>query len=226
MATKLSWTLRGPGWRLAFKAVVFGLLLYFFYLDPSWWRALFFLIFTFWAYGKPLFNFLAFLPIFLVMLVLSFWFVLSRVEGLLTAVILAAGFAVLLGVKNLILTHRQIWLYLLAIFLSYGLLLNFFLLNQGDLFWLEWLLTTLLLLLLFKNTFGEWLLAAAAALLLGELLWVVSWLPIGFFSSGNLVFLTGLLLFQSFHQERLRLRHLSLFGLLTLIVLISSYWRI
>ncbi len=227
MATKLSWTLRSPGWRLAFKALIFGLLLYFFYLDPSWWRALIFLIFTFWAYSQPLFNFLALLPIFLVILILSFWLVwLPLAYQLPVVLILAAGFAVLLGAKNLILTHRQSWLYGLAIFFSYGLILNFFLLDQGGLFWLQWLLTILLLLLLFKNVFGEWLLAVAAALLLGEFLWVAAWLPIGFFSSSNLVFLVSLLLLQSFHQERLRWRDLGLFALLTLIVLVSSYWTI
>lgn len=215
------------GWRLAAKAVIFGVALYFFYLDPSWWRALIFLLLAGGFYIRPLFNLINFLPLLLALLLLAIW--LAGLPHLgwrfLLALILAAAYGLLLAAKNLVLIHRPQWLYILAGGLGYLTLINFFFLEKSDFSW-RWLLAVLLFYLIFKNLFGESLPAVLGTLLIGQLLWVIAWLPIGFFSSANLSFLAFILLLDIFHKEQVSWRQLGLMAALMAVVLVTAYWRL
>lgn len=225
MAGKFRLTLRNQVWRSAFKALLFGLALFFFYLNPSLWRALLFVIISGWLYSRPLFNSLAYLPLFSALLILSFWLWPSPPYQLPLVFLLSFSFWALLGLKNLYLTYRQYWSYFISLLLSYLTFLNFFLAAKTFFFW-HWLLLLIVVALILKNIFDDKLVTALGALIIGQLLWAVAWLPIGFLASANLLFLTTLLLLDSFYQERLLSRDLALFALLAVLILGTSYWVI
>ena len=227
MATKLKLGTKNPIYTLAFKALVFGFFLYIYnsHLGLFWGAVL--VLFSFLLYSTPLFNFLSYLPIFLTILTLSLW--VGTIGGWIVALslwLLSLSFGILLGLKNLYLTNRKYWHYFISFAMSYLLFLNFFLLDKSSLFWLKWLAVIVLLFLLFKNLLSNNVASGILALIIGELLWVVTWLPVGFLSSANLLMLSLFFIVDIIAHQRFSWKNTGLFSLLILLMLFSSYWRI
>ena len=220
MAAKLNWILQKPAYQLALKAALFAGLLYFYYGQPGVFRAGLFLAAALLLYSRPLAGSFNYLPLFLVILILAFW------SGPAGGWLLALAFGLLLGLKVLALTHRQFWLYLLTIILGYLTFLDFFLTEKSAGFVFYWLASGLVVFLLLQNLFQDRLTSAVAALLLSQLLWLLSWLPVGFLTAANLLLLVLLLLLETCYYQRLSPRSAGLFVLLTLIVLTTGYWRL
>ncbi len=227
MATRLRLALKNQIFILTFKSFVFGLFLYFYNTNPSliWGGA--FITVSFLLYSRPLFNFTSHSSLFFVLLFLALW--IGGIGSWITNIswwLLTLSFGVLLGLKNLILTHRYYWHYFVSFTASYLLFLNFFILDKSNWFWLKWLMTVILIFLLFKDLLLPEVLSGVTALMIGELLWITAWLPIGFLSSANLLILCLLFIVDVFGYKRLSLKNFGLFIILIIIILGSSYWRI
>lgn len=227
MVTKLRLSLRTPILGLAFRGLIFGAFLYFYYLNPSVWRGGLFLAAAFWFYGQSLFNFTVFLPTLLVTLFLALWIGLqANFLSFLSLALIVFIFVIVLGVKSLIITHRTSWCYLITCALSYLLLINFFLLDKSSLFPIKWLIATVLLTLLFWNLIKSRVALLVLVLLVGEIMWLVNWLPIGPLSATNLTFLSLLLALEAIYYQRLSWKNLGLFAILIVTILSGSYWRL
>ena len=227
MVTKLKLTLKTPVFGLAFKGLIFGACLYFYYLNPSLLRGAFLVGIAFWLYGQSLFNFSSFLPILVVLLSLALWIGWqANPPSFISLIILAFVFAIILGIRNLIITHRLAWYYFITCVLSYLLLLNFFLLDKSTLFVLKWLLILTLLTLLFWNPARPKVTLLIIILLMGEIIWLVNWLPIGPLSSANLAMLPLLFLLEATYYHRLSWKNLGLFIVLAAAIFSSSYWQL
>lgn len=227
MATRLKLILKKPIFGLAFKGLVFGAFLYFYYLNPSLWRGLIFAVAAFWLYNQPIFNFSSLLPTLLVLLSLALG--IGEQAGLLNLISLAVLtflFAIILGIKNLILINRLAWHYFITFVLSYLVFLNFFLLDKSSFFSVKWLAALLLIVLLFRDIFSQRATVAIMALLIGEIIWLTNWLPIGPLSSANLSMLCLVFLVDALHYHRLEWKKVGLFIVLLFVVLFSSYWRL
>lgn len=227
MAIKLKLVLRSPVLGLASKGLIFGAFLYFYYLNPSIWRGALLAGVAFWFYGRSSFNFFSLLPTLLALLSLAFW-IGGRADFLssVSLTILAFIFAVILGIKNLVITHRAAWHYFITCVLSYLLFLNFFLLDKSSLFSLKWLLAATLLTFLFWNLIASRPALLIVILLISEILWLINWLPIGPLSFVNLTMLSLLFLLEAIYYRRLSWKNLGLFAILTIVILVSSYWRL
>lgn len=227
MAIKLKLALKNPIFTLTFKSLVFGFFLYLYNANPNLiWGAVFLLV-SFWLYSRPLFNVSSYFPLFLVLLFLSFWMGLA--DGWITGAswwFLTLSFGILLGLKNLILTHRYYWHYFISFTASYLLFLNFFLLDKSDWFWLKWIVLVFSIFLLFKDLLSPAILAGLLVLVIGQLSWVISWLPVGFLSSANLLMLFLLFMVDILGYKRFSAKNFGLFVLLLAIILGSSYWYI
>lgn len=227
MVIKLKSISKIPTLGLAFKGLIFGAFLYFYYLNPSIWRGMILVVLALWLYSQSLFNFSSFLPTLFVLLFLALW-IGWRANFLsffsLASIVLV--FAVVLGVKNLIITHRVAWYYLINCILGYLVLLNFFLLDKSSLFPLKWLLAITLLTLLFWGLVQSRIALLVIILLIGEMVWLVSWLPIGPLSSANLAMLALLFLLEALHYQRLSWKKLGLFIILATAIFSSSYWQL
>ncbi len=227
MATKLKLALKNQIFILTFKSFVFGLFLYFYNTNAGLvWGGVFAAVSLF-LYSRPLFNFSSHSSLFFVLLFLSLW--IGGTGSWITDIswwLLTLSFGILLGLKNLILTHRYYWHYFVSFAVSYLLFLNFFILDKSDWFWLKWLAAVILIFLIFKDLLLPEVLSGITALLIGELLWIVAWLPIGFLSSANLLILCLLFIVDVFGYKRLSLKNLGLFITLIIIILGSSYWYI
>lgn len=236
----------------AFKAVLFGLSLIY-----SFWLAAPVAV---WFYFRPFFYSFVHLKLFLVFLILTgltfahfdgggiSWLapipVLGTVSGP-AAAVFAGLFYLILGLKNLIFVKRRYWYLILNLSLLYLVFLNFFLIDQSTGFALKWLGFLALVYLLIRDLLigpmglvgpigpvGPITVAAGVlTLIIGESLWLISWLPIGFLNSANLAALFLFLLmdltinhFWGTLRRRLVLKDLGLFLGLLIVIFLTSKW--
>lgn len=234
MVAKLKSVLQNPILQLAFKPLLFGGLLFLVWLTHfNLLALLLFLGLNFLLYTHPLLKSLSFLSSFLILILLSILslFFLAG-DQLYLAILLIVVFTVLfyliLGLKNLQIRERDYWYYLIHLSLFYLTFLNFFI--DSDYFWLKlvgvFLISLFLLkelLKLFKDISSENnLFYLVISLIITELVWIISWLPIGFLSATNLIFTTvyfsGLVILGK--------KNLTIFLLLLLLIFFSSGWQI
>jgi len=225
-ALKSVW--KNQRFQLAFKAGIFGLALSY----SSWLGA----PVAIWIYFRSFFyHSFAFLRLFIVFLILA----VVTVHNWFVIIFLSALFYLILGLKDLIFIKRRYWRVILSFLLFYLVFLNFFLIDQSSFFALKWLGFLLLIYLLVRDLLktllmplpgvvvAGWLLA----LIIGELLWVISWLPIGFLNSANLAILSLLLLasltinhFWGTLRKKIVIRDVGLFTILFIVIVLTSKW--
>lgn len=234
--------------QLAFKAVFFGLLLYWYLASGSFLAAAVFAVSAILLYLKPVFNLLLFKWSFLILLLLSFltaarlnFFIIDYLNWL-AVIFLAFLFFLILALKNFALIRRDFWYLVLNLSLFYLIFLNFFLINQSSWFVMKWLGFMALIFLLLKELLTPMVPKAAnqsniisllLSLLIGEFLWIASWLPIGFLSLASLTLLLVMLLvnltinyYLGKLGRRLVLIDVSLFLILLAVILLASKWTI
>lgn len=219
--------LRNPRFILACKGLFLGALLWFFAYQGGWFAGVIYVSAAGLLYFQPLFNVSAYFPFFAGTVLLSFVAVFAGVVyPLILAFLFAGVFSVIFGAQNLILTQRASWVRASAYLLSYLCLLLFFMQGMAGVFWFSWIALITLIGLFWQAVIPDRVLLAPALVVVGELAWVVSWLPIGFLSSANLVLLTMLFVGDGCIDGRIRWKHLFLFAGLIVMVLLSSYWKL
>lgn len=227
MGEKLKLILKNQRFILACKGLFLGVLLWFFIDQKGWFTGMAYIGAAGLLYFRPLFNVSAYLLLFVGTILLSLIAAFAGVlYSVISAFIFAGVFAIIFGVKNLILTQRTSWVRASAYLLSYLCLLLFFMQGMGGVFWFSWIVLMILLGLFWQAAIPDRFLLAPALVVIGELAWVVSWLPIGFLSSANLVLLTMLLVDDGYIAGRIRWKHLFVFTGLIALVLMSSYWTL
>ena len=231
MAIALKSVWQNPKFQLAFKAVLFGL-----GLAYSPWLGV---LIACWFYFRPfLYNPFALFRLLVVFLILA----VVTAGGWLAVTALSILFYLILGLKNLIFIERRYWRLILSFSLFYLVFLNFFLIDQSSWFGLKWLGFLLLVWLLIRDchtlviarsraTKQSLVSSAVLTLLAGEVMWIISWLPIGFLNSANLAVLFMLLLFDltvnhfwGTLRKKLILRDFLLFLGLLIVILGTSKW--
>ena len=191
------------------------------------WGAGFILIASF-LYFRPISNMFSALPLFLGAMLVPF-FVPHGLGTLITtvfSVIVSLLFGTALGVKNLILIHRAVLLETAAYVLSYITFLLFFMQAGLGVFFPLWIITIFILWLAFCLLIFDYRLALALAGLFGELIWVVSWLPIGFLSSTNICFLIILCAGDAVRKNKISGKNVVIVLALGIVILSMSYWAI
>lgn len=241
MAIKLKSVLRNPILPLAFKALIFSWFLYGFFIAGGFWWAAVVLGAAMIFYFKPLFNILVLRLSFGVLLVLALLMKADNFEWL-AAIVFGALFLIILGLKNYVLIRRTVWYLILNFSLLYLAFLNFFMIDRSSFYILKWLGFVILIFFLFKELlrllafgwFGKTTIySGLLALVVGELMWVVSWLPIGFLNSAALMMLVVLLMsdmtinyYLGTLKTKLIIKDFGLFLLLFLVVLLTARWRL
>lgn len=222
MGIKLQSALKSPILQLAFKSALVGLG-FFYSLWLGW-------LIAGWFYFRPSFNSSAFLSLFALFLFLSF-----MDPYLLVLIILSVLFGILLGLKNMVLVNRQLWRSVLIFSLFYLSFLEFYEIGNF-LFPLKWLLFVFIVWLLFVELFKGFLdqphrvLSLTSALIIGELMWIINWLPIGFLSSANITILAVFLIadlaayyYRKKLSQKLIIKGIVLFFILLILVLLTSF---
>lgn len=236
MVTKLKSVLRNPTLRLAFKALIFGVSLFFvaskeFGIVPI----LIFLAIALILYTRPLFRtfemvapFGIILPISLLMAELTF----GGRYFFVTAIYFSFLFAVLIGIKDLILIKREVWHRVLNLALAYPVFLLFFFHSQNN-YYLKLFIVFLAIFFLVKDLIKKRFLIWLAAFLMLESVWAIGILPFGFIGAANLALLiyftlTDVLILYSIGRiNRSRtLTAITLFVLLTLLFFAFSRWSL
>ena len=225
MEEKLKSILRNPHFILAYKAVFLAGVLVYAMRSGGWWWAVYFIVAGAF-YLRPLFNTTLFLPLTLVIAALSImWQPGAPALQILFAVFYSTLLLIVIGLKNLVLTHRAQWTYGLSAALSYGTTASFFVHAPHGFFWGWWASTIFLFTLIFSAVVPNRRYSILAAVLMGELLWVSSWLPIGVVSSSTLVTLTALFIIDVLRESRMRWGAVILLGGLLGLVFGTSYWH-
>ena len=251
METKLKYLSKNPIFQLAFRAAVFGLLLFWFYQIETPIAVFFLLLMTGILYFRSLHNALAFLPSLVILLVIALGttvIITTTSFSFLLATFLAFLFFVILGLKDLVLIKRRSWYLFLNFSLFYLVFLNFFLIDKSSLFVGKWLLFLVLIFGLSRELLMVLIAPAEESktkrtrllvtsvvmtMIVGQLIWLVSWLPISFLSSANFMILVIFLFSDlSLHhfwgklRKRIIFKDLLLFLILSLVILLSSSWRL
>lgn len=227
MGEKLKLILKNPRFILACKGLFLGALFWFFMHQGGWFAGIIYVGAAGLLYFTPLFNVSAYFPFFVGTVLLSLAAAFARAaHPLILAFLFAGVFAVIFGAQNFILTQRVSWMRASAYLLSYLCLLLFFMQGMAGVFWFSWIALMILLGLFWQAVIPDRVLLAPALVVVGELAWVVSWLPIGFLSSANLVLLTMLFVGDGCSEGRIRWKHLFIFAGLIAVVLLSSYWKL
>lgn len=253
MAIKLRSLLRARPLALFLRTLVFvGFLglakLSGFSLVPS----LFFLLAALVLYSSPLRNNLAYLTSFLVLIVIApvamktfsgdtWFFAVALISGFL--------FYVISGLKNLFFVYRSRWHFLLMLGLFYLGTLVFFAAAGANFFFSRLALVFLTAFFLvreflritpidkspnIKNLIVPTaLIASASSLLIAETFWVVGLLPMGVLNSASMSILMIFILLDILRRyleatlsRRAILTNVTIFVLLTLLILITSKWGI
>ncbi len=249
METKLKYLSKNPISQLAFRAAFFGLLLFWFYQVGTLTAIFFLLLATAILYFRSLHNALIFLPSLIILMIIAFGttaIITSTLFSVLLASFLAVLFFLILGLKNLVLIKRRGWYLFLNFSLFYLAFLNFFLIDKSSLFVGKWLLFLVLVFGLSRELLSvliassednkvksNRLLIASVVMtmIIGQLLWLVSWLPIGFLSSANfmilIVFLFSDLFLNHFWgklRKKIIVKDLLLFFILSSVIFLASSW--
>src|SRR3989344_7373314 len=139
MEGKLRLITRSPRSILAYKGAAFSVLLGMFMAYPGWKSAVLYCAGACILYARPLFNTSAFAPLFAALLIASFSFPsFTSPFRIGLVIVFSVLFAIIIGVKNLVLTHREQWVRGVAYALSYCTLIIFFLASPENVFWLSW----------------------------------------------------------------------------------------
>jgi len=227
MAEKLRSISRNPRFISALKGGFIFFTALRFLIDRSWEWGLLYTLFSVILYSRPIFNVSRTFPLFLAIVSLPFF---SRPDSFLFQIILAFSVAfsytILLGIKNFTLTHRVWWTHGASYFVSYIFFLSFFSASSSPLFALSWLFGFLFLYCVFRATVPDRHIALIAALFAGEILWISSWLPVGYLSLANFMLLVVLFISDVAHEGVLHLRNRVLFPVLSLVIAGSSYWQL
>ncbi len=234
MEIKLKLILLNPQLRLAFKAILFlGFLTLARLGDFSLFVTLLFIIGAVVLYARPLFRTVEKLGDFLVLMFSALVFNLVFIDSLdffFSAAYYSLLFFLLIGIKDLILINRSFWSVVLNFGLAYPIFLIFF---QGHFAGAWWKAPILffLTILLSKNVLKRSVATAPFSLLVIEVAWASSFLPIGFIGLANLnlLFYAVTLSLFDFHEQGLLdkkkiLSLLSVFIVLSLTILGLSSW--
>lgn len=248
MAIKLKSVLKNPHLQLAFKTLIFGGFLTLVKLGNfGAIPILFFVLAAFLLYSRPIFNTTAFLISFLILIIVAILFLKTFPENAFFfsgVLFFSLIFYVLLGVKNLIFINRTFWFYFLNLALFYAIFINFFFIDKSTFFAFKILVLFLGLLLLFKeffrNFFPEYSLPKKKTLIIWlltlivlEIVFAISLLPLGFINSANLATLSVFILndltfnyLKGTFNRRLLLINVTLFVLLLLLIFGTTKWEI
>lgn len=219
--------IKNPRFLLAYKSAVFGILLWLFWRSPGLFWGFLYVAGAGFLYLRPLFNSSALFSLLVAEIALS----IALQPSFFTArVFFTLGFSfvffIILGIKNLVLIHRERWMRGVCYIVLYISVLDFFLHYFSRPFWFAWVFAMILLWLILLVLISDRRLIGPVLVLLGELLWVVSWLPIGFLSSTNIVLLVILFIDDTLRGKRLIRKNSALFIVLIAVVLGTSYWRL
>lgn len=140
--------------------------------------------------------------------------------------IIAGLFYVALGVKDLTLIHREKLLEVVAYVLLYIALLLFFMQALSGIFFFIWLYAVICAWLSFLLIADDYRAALLFATLMGELIWIVSWLPIGFLNSASICFALTLFAGDAVRENRISAKNTVVLGALITLIFVTSYWRI
>jgi len=145
--------------------------------------------------------------------------------AILFSVVIAVLFGSALGVKNLILIHRDAVLEAGVYALAYVALLLFFMQALSGVFALIWLYAVVCIWLSSYLLIRDYRIALVLALLMGELIWIVSWLPIGFLNSASLCFTVMLFAGDAVREKRISPRNTAILAALIVLIFATSHWR-
>ncbi|MEK7115031.1 MAG: hypothetical protein AAB847_01590 [Patescibacteria group bacterium] len=247
MAVKLKSVLQSRLLLLALKPLIFaGLLFLIWWWNFSIFSVGFFLAGIFLLYIYPLMNSLIFSVSLVILISLAFnsLFIVFNHFWMVFLTIIACTFLffLILGLKNLYLTKKIYWYFLLNLSLFYGLFSNYFI-KIDDYFLIKLFLVFLASFFLFREFLKIFtqavsrennLLSFILALLTSQLAWIVSWLPIGPIAGANLLFIfiylaENLIILRTegkLKDKRAIFKNIIIFCLLLLIIIITSQWQI
>lgn len=248
MLRKLNLASKAPLLRLAFKALIFfGLLAWAGLGEKSFFPVLVFVLAAVFIYFLPVLNWRRLFASFFILLILSLAFILYSAPlishfSLLIAVIFGFVFFLILGIKNLIFVERSAFYYLLNNLLFFLAFLFFF--SQWSLVDGPWFIVRYLSMfavvfflkkeflafLVLESPGRRLLISAGFAFIVLQLVWAISYLPIGFLNSAALalplVFVLGDFTIHHFGgslNRRVVLRNATI--LIAIIIVISAVSR-
>ena len=168
------------------------------------------------------------LPLFTGAVIAPFFFPhnLTTPVSTLFSVIIAGLLYIALGVKDLILIRREALLEIGAYALLYSVLLLFFMQALSPVFLGVWLFAVFCTWLSFSLLAGDYRIALLFATLFGEIIWVVSWLPVGFLSATNMCFVFGLFAGDTVRKNRISMKNSAILGALFIFIAATAYWRL
>ncbi len=227
MAEKLRLILRSPHFISACEGLIVFAVLEGFLRAHAWQWGVVYIVCVLILYSRPIFNTSALLPLVFVIIALPFvaYIPLFTVRVAFVA-LFAVAFVITRGVKNLILTHRVWWIQCVSYALAYISFLLFFVRGPSAAFLGMWIFTLIILACLLSVTLGDAREVAPVVLIMGELLIVISWLPIGFLSSANIALLTILFIADALFDRRVGIRKTMLFAGLCAMIALTSSWRL
>ena len=222
---KLKLILKSQRFRLAFSTLIFFVTLAQFMRSGSLWWGVAYVLVAFFLYMRPIFNSSAVLPLFFGVLVMPFFFPpnLGIIAAGLFSIALTFLFFATLGIKNLILINRAAWREGSAYFFSYIVFLLFFMQAVSAHFWIIWLWAALSVFLALCLLMRDYRRALPCTAFMGELIWVASWLPIGFLGLANLCFAFLLFMGDAMAENRISIRKMVIFIVLIFVIFASSY---
>ena len=228
MAARSSWSSRNPRSISGYKGAVAGFLAYGFLSGwgLSWWFA--YAVFLCASYFSPVanasrlilpFSVAVSLPLFSDSVPYGYW-------AIPTALFLGVAFAVILGVKNLTITHREAWVASVSHALTYLSFLSFFALAPSRGFALLAVFALYAALACVRACGAEFREAFPLVAAQAGVLWSASLLPVGFVGETNIAFAAFLFMHDALHSGAFRAsRVASLAAAVALIALVSS-WRL
>lgn len=253
MATRLRSLFRERRLALVLRAVIFGALFWLAVISGFGpiQIAIFFGVSLFLYSGAGAGT--GYLWSFFLLLLLSAFFVFRFAGAIpLLAMVFASAalFYVAIGLRGLFFVYRSIWHYLLCLLLFYGAFIGFFSADKSHFFFLKVAAIFFFILILFKELLGNLvpaeddqsssraLIRASAvsglcALMLSEVIWAISLLPLGVVNSANLAVLAGFFIMdfaRMYHQNSLNPRSilldLTVFMALAIGIFAASVWSI
>lgn len=207
---------------------------------------LFLILLSSWVYFRPFFEpkqtkaaFLVLLPAAIIGMEILRGSLLFWPGVLLYSLI----FYLLVGIKDYLFVKRSRLYYLAAMLIFYSIFIEFFWADKSEFFLLKYGAVIFAAFLLFRewlriiSAFSfpkrELLAAGIAAFLVGQLLWAVALLPIGFINSANLMllftFVLADFLFKHFTggiSREFLIRHLVFFLALSALIFWTSSWSL
>ncbi len=212
--TEKLWGRGGPLLPVIFKGLLFGVLLFGVQRSGfAGWPVFFLLLVALVSYVQPVFRTFSFGTSLLLTLSLSllltsrFTIALPGAEGtgmfgqFVFSAVFGFLFFVLLGIKNFVLVNRKQWYSLIFVALFYGVSMLFFTSISGSTPWRDVLLLGFFIYLLLREYFitqehpknrGLLIITLCITLMLVELAWALSVLPLGFSKAASALTLIGM----------------------------------